>query len=115
MLHAEMSYKQLVKSQGPIIARYRIIRAAIVARKSCTRIAQYFCLHRNSVSNILALYKKHTTQETTAFFASVTHATQEQIESLFSFLLPASRKPHHFRATAPPAVEKLVCKEFNLL
>jgi len=115
MYNIEMPYKELIRNQWEIIARYRIIKASIVWKCGNIQIARNFSLHRNSVANILKLYKKHKTAESENILKSYSKITQEDIITHFSFLKSKSRKPHKLRWTANIDIETIVCKEFSIL
>lgn len=109
-----MCYKEMVRNQGVIIARYRVIRSCR-ASSNKAQTAKYYWMHRNSVANILALYKQHKTEHTEHIILSSLHFRVDEIEQAFWFLSHRSRRPHTLRWTAPPSMERLVCKEFSML
>lgn len=51
-----MTYKQYLKKGEIISTKVRIIKSRIIERKSIQSISKSFCMHRNSVRNIMDLY-----------------------------------------------------------
>ena len=51
-----MNYKTYLKNNETILIKLRIIKHRVVDKLQVNEIAKHYSMHRNSVSNIMALY-----------------------------------------------------------
>lgn len=113
MCTAEMSYKELVNSQWEVITRYRIIREILLNKWKKTEIAKRYSMHRNSISNILKIFKDKVSKETKDILLSWKQLSQAEIETMFMWLESASCRPIKLRWIATPELEKQVRNLFK--
>ena len=108
MYIAEMSYKELVKSQWEIIARYRIIREILLFKQEQKVVSKKYSMHRNSTSNILKIFHNKISEDNKTILLSWIQLSHEEIITKFSGLKSFSCRPKRLRWIAPPDLEKQV-------
>ena len=89
-----MTYKQYLKKGEIISTKVRIIKSRIIERKSIQSISKSFCMHRNSVRNIMDLYYTSAGEEFRRKIEYNESFSLSELETLWSFLLPRSRRPY---------------------
>ena len=63
MHNSEMTYKEITKTQGSIIARYRILRETRRTGSPKQDIADKYGMHRNTIRDIEIRYEEYKTEE----------------------------------------------------
>jgi len=110
---AEMTYKQLVKNQWEIIARYRVIRDVLVYKLSHKDLSKKYSMHRNSIRNLLTIFHKNIDKRYQEVSLLGVQLSLEEIREHYTWLLSLSRRPKRLRWIAPPELEELVEKFFK--
>jgi len=108
MYTAEMTYKELVKSQWEVITRYRIIREILLYKQERKALAKKYSMHRNSVGNILKLFNEKISKEDKAILLSWIQLSYEDIELKFTGLSALSCRPKKLRWIAGSYLENKV-------
>ena len=108
-----MNYKTYCKNHETVSIRIRIIGHRVRDGTDICEIAHHYSMHRNSVTNIMHLYEAGASPEFREKISSWTHLSQKEIETLWMFLLPLSRKPHSHPKQANLAEEAKTLSDFK--
>ena len=98
-------YHVFMKS-NPIIARFHICKLKFVNNLKIKQIARITNTHRNTVSNIIKIFKQHATSFHYELLSS--NLSFDTIVKEFSFLFPKSRKPHSNKRSASYEASKFI-------
>ena len=99
------NYHLFMKS-NPIIARFHICKLKFVNNYPINQIAKITNTHRNTVSNIIKIFKQHATSSHYKLLSS--NLSFDTIVKEFSFLFPKSRKPHSNKRSASYEASKFI-------
>lgn len=108
ILKDPMNYKTYLKNNEEITIKLRIIKHRIVDKEAIKSISYRYSMHRNSVRNIINLYKNEASIELKNMINSKVHLTSHNTETLCSFLKPKSRKPLSHSKQANKSEEKQI-------
>ncbi len=96
----------LIMKNDPILARFTICKLKFVHNYKISFIAKITNTHRNTVSNIISLFKKGADISHYQLLAS--DLSLKEIHSHFAFLAPKSRRPLSNKRAASPQAEQFV-------
>ena len=105
-----MAYKQQIKT-SELVTKVRIIRSVKNDRVPISQVATAFSCHRNTVRNILALFKSISLEDQVKLLRY--SFTQEELCVMYDSLLNKSRKPHSHKRAANEGQEEEIKKLFN--
>lgn len=103
-----MNYKSYLKNHNDIIIKLRIIKHRIVDKLKVNEISEKYTMWRNTVTNIMRLYNSKASTELKKKLEQNISMSQIEIEKLWSFLLPKSRKPKSHSKQANSIEEKQI-------
>ena len=104
-MNALFDYHTLMKA-NPIIARFNICKFKFVHKYSLTHIAKITNTHRNTISNIIKLFKQKADSFHYQLLSS--NPSFDTIIKDFAFLAPKSRKPLSNKRSASYKAEKFI-------
>jgi len=98
-------YHTLMKA-NPIVARFNICKFKFVHKYSLTHIAKITNTYRNTISNIIKLFKQKADRSHYQLLSS--NPSFDTITAEFAFLAPKSRKPLSNKRSASYKAEKFI-------
>jgi hypothetical protein len=108
ILKDPMNYKTYLKNNEEMTIKLRIIKHRIADKESIKSISHRYSMHRNSVRNIINLYKNQASLELKNIINSNISLTSHNIENLCFFLKSKSRKPLSHSKQANDIEEKQI-------
>jgi hypothetical protein len=103
-----MNYKSYLKNHEEISIKLRIIKHRIVDKIGIKDIVFKYWMWRNTVTNIMRLYKYFASIELKNKIENNISMSEKEILTLWSFLLPKSRKPKSHPKQANNLEEKQI-------
>jgi hypothetical protein len=103
-----MNYKSYLKNHEEISIKLRIIKHRIVDKIQVKDIVFKYWMWRNTVTNIMRLYKYFASIELKNKIENNISMSEKEILTLWSFLLPKSRKPKSHPKQANNLEEKQI-------
>ena len=110
-----MNYKTYLKNNEILTIKLRIIKHRIVDKLAIKTISYCYSMHRNSVGNIMNLYKNKAPLELKEKIKSNESLSSDDISRLCFFLFPNSRKPKSHPKQASVSEEKQIVDNFEKL
>ncbi len=110
-----MNYKTYLKNNEVITIRLRIIKHRIIDKLAIKDISNRYTIHRNSVTNIMNIYKSKAPLELKQKIESNESLSSNDISKLCFFLFPQSRKPKTHPKQASISEEKQIVENFEKL
>lgn len=86
-------YKTYLKEKNVIVIKLRIIKNKVIDKMSNKNISKVYSMHRNTVSNIVKLYKLKAPEKLKIRINNNEHISWKEIKNLCKFLLSKSRRP----------------------
>ena len=103
-----MNYKTYLKNNETISIKLRIIKHRLVDKIKIKDISDKYSMWRNTVTNIINLYNSKASPELKEKINKGESLVLSELEKLWSFLLPKSRKPHTHPKKANEIEEKQI-------
>jgi hypothetical protein len=94
ILKDPMNYKTYLKNNEIISIKLRVIKHRLVDKLQVKDIVRKYTMWRNTVTNIVKLYNNKAPKKLKEKINNNISLSSSELEKLWSFLLPLSRKPH---------------------
>ena len=103
-----MNYKSYLKNHDEISIKLRVIKHRIVDKLQVNDISIKYSMWRNTVTNIMRLYNSTDNPELKNKLEKNISMSEIELEKLWAFLLPKSRKPKSHSKQANLSEEKQI-------